>query len=158
MGRYCFHRRLSVHRGGGVPEPGPAGGGGYPNQVLWRRIPKPGGAPKPDWVASPQLRWGSPTSPVSPPPPHLRWVAATRPRWAIFPAEGGPPTSLVHPTSPRLRWGTLSGWANTCYVGGRYASCVHAGGLSYCCIKFFTINLFYRSRSEFQLQLNIDIC
>ena len=138
-GRYCFHRCLSVHRGGeggsgypppgGVPDRVPPRGGyltGYPPGGVW--IP-PGGV----WVPPPGGRSGYPPGgvPGQVPPPG----------GSGYPPPGGtqtpgyPPGGVTWPGTPR--GGTQLGQHSEYLLhSGRYASCVHAGGLS-CFSCFF---------------------
>ena len=98
-GRYCFHRCLSVHRGGGrggtrVRYP-PQGG----TQV---RVPPPGGGTK-----------------VRVPPPG---------GW--YPGPGTPPGGVPRSGTPPGGGTRVGQQKEYSLHGGRYASCVHAGGLS----------------------------
>ena len=125
MERYCFHRCLSVNILWGVPHPG-LDGGGYP------RYP-PTSRPS----------WGTPFKMGYPPPsrhdqgtPHLGMGYSCD--LGCIPHHqdlaGVPPPTLGWGTPlPDLGWGTPP-WTEQhsehLLRGGRYASCVHAGGLS----------------------------
>ena len=138
-GRYCFHRCLSVtfrgvHRPGldgrGVPIPGLAGG--VPHPRFGR-----GGTPSQVWLGG-----GYPISGLGVPPKH---GTAYTPQTGT----GYPPSQTWNRVSPPdLRPGTPPrAWdweppppqhsEEHLIRGGRYASCVHAGGLS-CSILFLS--------------------
>ena len=99
--------------GRGVPRVPPIRSGWGSTQGTprtWDGVP-----PTWDGVPSPDLRWGTP----------LTWDGV--PPW---PEMGYPPTWDGVPPLSRYPPPLHSSIASTCYVAGRCASCVHAGGLS----------------------------
>ena len=135
-GRYCFHRCLSVHRGGGgsgYPPP-PGGGSGYP----------PWGGPGPPWGGL-----GPPWGVRVPPggvwvPPQGVWV----PPWGVrVPPGGGPGT----PPGGGTQVGQQKEYS---LHSGRYASCVHAGGLSCSRLLFLLSHPHITFQSSFGNKLN----
>ena len=101
--------------GGGVPQPGLDGGMEYPPDLGW---------------ATPhhQDLAGVPPYPgMDTPPPDLGWGTPTIKTWL-----GYPPT-LGWGTPPPQTWdGVPPSHSEHLLRGGWYASCVHAGGISYC--------------------------
>ena len=152
-GRYCFHRCLSVHRGGrGGPVRYPPGG----TEV---RVPPPGGVTQtsvppggyPDFGTPPggpgTPRGGTQTSVPPPggvrvPPPPPRGGGGTRVR---YPPQGGYRSPGTPPGGYLTRVGQQKEYS---LHGGRYASCVHAGGLSCYNCKLFN-NSSNQSLTEF---------
>ena len=129
-GRYCFHRCLSVHRGGGgvrgVPDRVPPRGGyltGYP----------PGGVPGPPG--------GVPRPPQGgyPDPPRGGFLTGYPPGGYPDPPGGVPdwvpPRGVPDQVLPPGGGTQLGQHSEYLLHSGRYASCVHAGGLS-CFILF----------------------
>ena len=132
---------LSVHNcgGGGYPVLG-LGEGGTPSQVWWQGgYPIPGlvgGYPLPPdlrWGTPLDLGWGTPKTWDGVPPQDLEW--GTPQTWDLV-----PPLDLGLGTPPRPGTGYPP---EHLIRGGRYASCVHAGGLSCCIVK--TICMQYQS-------------
>ena len=140
-GRICFDTCLSIclSTPGGVPRPGPGGGVPLPGVLL------PGGTPV-EGVTPPQvpplnLAMGYPYQGV----PHLGYPPIG-PGWGV-PNLGYPPSDLavgvplLEGTPPQVIdrvLDTLPCWevplpGGVPHLGyrGRYASCVHAGGLSF---------------------------
>ena len=107
--RYCFHRCLSVNNCGG----------GYPVQV-WMV----GGNPGQGWMggATPSQVWGGT-------PAKSGWWGVPHPRSGWW---GVPPTMTGWGTSPHHDWMGYPPKQHSEHLlcGGRYASCVHVGGLS----------------------------
>ena len=123
-GRYCFHRCLPVNISGeGVPHPRSGGGGGYPIPGLAGGIPHP----RSDWG-------GYPIPGLAGGVPHPSGTPLTRSGWVPPPPRPGtgyPPPDLGLGTPLDLGWGTPPPQHSEHLIrGGRYASCVHAGGLS----------------------------
>ena len=135
---------LSTLAGGGYPIPGLVGGtpsqvwqGGTPSQV-W-----PGGTPSQVWPGG----YPSPTPGMGYPPDQGQgtpwiWDGVPPRTWDRVPpldlGQGIPPrpgTGYL----PDLGWGTPPQHSEHLLRGGRYASCVHAGGLS-CTILFTNIS------------------
>ena len=138
---------------GGVPQSGPVGGGVYPGQVQLG-VPQSGpagGYPHPaldrGWV--PPCGWGYPIQPLMGGTPIQPWTVGGYPPiqgWMGVPPwfrDGGKPPSSDGgtPLQPGMGYSHLDlGWGSPLLgqqkeyslCGGRYASCVHAGGL-FCC-------------------------
>ena len=139
-GRLCFDTCLSIHpsihptfclstpRGG--TRPGPGGGGtllgGYPARGIpcWGYLGRVPPRPGPDRG----VPWPGPDGGVP-----WQGTPPARSRWGV-PWQGTPPQQGTPP--PRSWWrGTLVGQQKEYLLhGGRYASCIHAGGLS--CLIF----------------------
>ena len=117
-----------------VPEPGLDGGGRG-------AVPHPGGVPPPSRPGQgTPLGQGTPSIKIWPGYPHLGMGYPPPSR----PGQGTPNPGMGYP--PDLGWGTPPGWgthltwdgvppqteqhSEHLLRGGRYASCVHAGGLS----------------------------
>ena len=173
-GRYCFHRCLSVHRGGGGVRSGTPPGGvpGPPRGVPRSRYPPrgvprsgypprgvpgsgtpPGGYPGPGTPRGGTQTPGGYPGPGTPPGgyPGLGTPGGT---WPGYPPRGGVPGPPRGGTQVQVppRGGTRVGQQKEYSLhGGRYASCVHAGGLS--CLIYFYRDFF----STLILMVNGDI-
>ena len=118
-GRYCFHRCLSVNiSGGGVP--GLSKGKNFWHQI-WLDTCS-------DWKKN-FLSRDCPPSPPPPPPPVKGKIFDTR--FGLIHVQTGK-KNFCRGTPPPLH----NSKELLCIRGGRYASCVHAGGLS----CFITVN------------------
>ena len=141
-GGYIFSLSVSSHLGG-VPHPADGGGGGYPIQLMGGGTPSQvqmgGGVPHPRsrqggahpgypppgvppaWKGVPA--WGTPLpgrgvpAQSTPLPGRGHLPGVPPPTWQGAPAQGTPPPQQEQHSVYML-------------CGGRYASCVHAGGLS----------------------------
>ena len=143
-----FSACLSVHSGGELPHLADVGGGGYPIQLTGGGTPGPGrgGYPIPGpggGVPHPAPGDGGYPIPgpggypgLGTPPAGCTPLAGVPPSWGTPPPHWG--RSPGWGTAPRL--GYPAGWGTPpphryLLRRGRYASCVHAGGLS-CLLKF----------------------
>ena len=117
--RYCFHRCLSVHTSGGGTPARSSWGRGTPARSSWG-VTLPGGTPP--WV--PPIKPGQGGTPAR----GLPLLGGTPPQVPpVGPGQGVP--TLGTPLSDLAR-GQIPEME---YLKrrGQYASCVHAGGLSY---------------------------
>ena len=112
-GKVLFSVCLSVH----------ISGGGYPSQVWGGPHPRSGQGGYP----IPGLGWGGTPSQV--------WTGGTPQTWDRVPPDLGQGTLRTWDGVPPPTWNIASTWH--LLRGGRYASCVHAGGLS--CSPFVLI-------------------
>ena len=149
----------------GVPRPG-LDGGGYPSQVWMVGVPRvppgqiwivggyPGYPPSQVWmVGVPQVTpslarsgwWGVPWPGLDGGGTLARsgwWGRYPSQVWMVGGTLSNPPPQpgLVGGVRvPRVPPSRQSSMASTCYPGGRYASCVHAGGLS--CLKMILVDI-----------------
>ena len=113
--RYCFHRCLSVHTSGGYPSQGGTHLGYHPPLARSGWGPQPGGT----HLGYPrgQVRMGGYPS-----------QGGTCPGYPPWPAQDG---GVPQPVGARLGYPPLPAVQQMEYLirRGRYASCVHAGGL-----------------------------
>ena len=158
-GRYCFHRCLSVNiltfQGGGYPiqvwmvggTPSQVWpGGGYPIPGLAQGTPL-----DLRWGTPPDMGWGPPQTSDRVPPRHgmgypLTWDGVPPRTGMGYPPRHGtgypqiwdryPPRTwdrVPPPPGPEMGYPQTDQHSEHLLHGGRYASCVHAGGLS--CIQ-----------------------
>ena len=152
---------------GGVPQPG-FDGGGYPSQVWMMGVPQPGldggGVPQPGLDAGEYPNqvlmvggyWVPPGLyiplyyPGYPPPSRPGWGTPHHHGWMWYPL---PWLHVVPP--PMTAWGTSPHQHSEHFLrGGRYASCVHTGGLS--CYKNIFPNCVLQMTISFKPFLHIE--